>query len=60
MFQQATEIMVCETFPGSHCVYLYTGCCLAAGAPQVTTTSSGAFVASFMTDEDTPVSLHDW
>lgn len=30
----------------------------AAGAPQITTTSQGALVASFMTDEDT--SLHQW
>jgi hypothetical protein len=35
-------------------------CCLAAGAPQVTTTSNGAFVTSFMTDEDTPASMHNW
>jgi hypothetical protein len=46
-------------FPSS--VYLSAGFVvdrLTAGSPQVTTTSGGAFVASFMTDEDT--SLHKW
>ncbi|KAF8801543.1 glycoside hydrolase family 93 protein [Phlegmacium glaucopus] len=39
-------------------VYVPTGIGNNAGAPQVTTTSGGAFVASFMTDEDT--FLHMW
>jgi len=59
-FLQAAEIMVCVIFP-SHVISISNfdiGYCLAAGSPQVTTTSSGAFVASFMTDEDT--SLHNW
>lgn len=47
-------------FPSS--VYLFVGfdfeSHLTAGSSQVTTTSGGAFVASFMTDEDT--SLHEW
>jgi hypothetical protein len=60
MFLRAAEITVCVTFPG-HVVFISsfdTGYCLAAGSPQVTTTSSDAFVASFMTDEDT--SLDEW
>ncbi|KIM91249.1 glycoside hydrolase family 93 protein [Piloderma croceum F 1598] len=39
-------------------VYVPTGSGNNSGSPQVTTTSGGAFVTSFMTDEDT--SLHEW
>ena len=60
MFLQAAEIMVSITFSNwVSSIYSFDiERCFIAGAPQVTTTSSGAFVASFMTDEDT--SLHNW
>ena len=56
MCLQAAEITVCVA-PSGHVVSI-SRYFLAAGSPQVTTTSSGAFVASFMTDEDT--SLNEW
>ena len=59
IFLQEAEIMVCVVslicLP-LHCFDVESR--LTAGSPQVTTTSGGAFVASFMTDEDT--SLHKW
>jgi hypothetical protein len=60
MSPQDSEIMVrlAQASAVLFHILIWGPCGLSAGAPQVVTTSSGAFVTSFMTDEDT--SLHMW